>query len=71
MVTASPTNLEIMDKNGHKGNGIQQMAAHFNIPIEDTVAIGDNFNDVPMLEVAGLSVAMGNAEEDVKSYVML
>ena len=45
--------------------------AHFNIPIEDTVAIGDNFNDVPMLEVAGLSVAMGNAEEDVKSYVML
>ena len=27
MVTASaPTNLEIMDKNGHKGNGIQQMA---------------------------------------------
>ena len=47
------------------------MAAHFNIPIEDTVAIGDNFNDVPMLEVAGLSVAMGNAEEDVKSYVML
>ena len=55
-----------MDKNGHKGNGIQQMA-HFNIPIEDTVAIGDNFNDVPMLEVAGLSVAMGNAEEDVKA----
>ncbi|MEC2524220.1 HAD-IIB family hydrolase, partial [Bacillus thuringiensis] len=67
MVTASaPTILEIMDKNGHKGNGLQQMAAHFNIPIEDTVAIGDNFNDVPMLEVAGLSVAMGNAEEDVK-----
>lgn len=67
MVTASaPTNLEIMDKNGHKGNGLKQMAAHFNIPIEDTVAIGDNFNDVPMLEAAGLSVAMGNAEEDVK-----
>ena len=68
MVTASaPTNLEIMDKNGHKGNGLKQMAAHFNIPIEDTVAIGDNFNDVPMLEAAGLSVAMGNAKEDVKT----
>ena len=36
-----------------KGNGLKQMAAHFNIPIEDTVAIGDNFNDVPMLEAAG------------------
>ncbi|EEL52445.1 Cof-type HAD-IIB family hydrolase [Bacillus cereus] len=67
MVTASaPTNLEIMDKHGHKGNGLQEMASYFNIPIQDTIAIGDNFNDVPMLEVAGLSVAMGNAEEDVK-----
>ncbi|MGQ0513148.1 Cof-type HAD-IIB family hydrolase, partial [Bacillus sp. D-CC] len=66
-VTASaPTNVEIMDKHGHKGNGLQEMAAYFNIPIEDTIAIGDNFNDVPMLQVAGLSVAMGNAEEDVK-----
>ncbi|AWC31262.1 HAD family phosphatase [Bacillus cytotoxicus] len=67
MVTASaPTNLEIMDKDGHKGNGLREMAAHFNIPLRDTVAIGDNFNDVPMLEIAGLSVAMRNAEEDVK-----
>ena len=67
-VTASaPTNVEIMDKHGHKGNGLQEMAAYFNIPIEDTIAIGDNFNDVPMLQVAGLSVAMGNAEEDVKT----
>ena len=54
-----------------KETGYSRWLTHFNIPIEDTVAIGDNFNDVPMLEVAGLSVAMGNAEEDVKSYVML
>ncbi|MGG2094098.1 Cof-type HAD-IIB family hydrolase [Bacillus sp. S13(2024)] len=67
MVTASaPTNLEIMDEHGHKGNGLQEMAKHFHIPLQDTVAIGDNFNDVPMLEVAGLSIAMGNAEHDVK-----
>jgi Cof subfamily protein (haloacid dehalogenase superfamily) len=67
MVTASaPTNLEIMDKHGHKGNGLQEMAKHFHIPLQDTVAIGDNFNDVPMLKVAGLSIAMGNAEPDVK-----
>ncbi|MDM5153036.1 Cof-type HAD-IIB family hydrolase [Bacillus sp. DX1.1] len=67
MVTASaPTNLEIMDQHGHKGNGLQEMASYFDIPMQDTIAIGDNFNDVPMLEVAGLSVAMGNAEEDVK-----
>ncbi|HDX9578648.1 TPA: HAD family phosphatase [Bacillus pseudomycoides] len=67
MVTASaPTNLEIMDKHGHKGTGLQEMAKYFHIPLQDTIAIGDNFNDVPMLEVAGLSIAMGNAEDDVK-----
>lgn len=67
MVTASaPTNLEVMNKHGHKGNGLREMAHYFNIPMEHTIAVGDNFNDVPMLEVAGLSVAMGNAEEEVK-----
>lgn len=67
-VTASgPDNLEIMDKNGHKGNGLKALADSFHIPMEDTIAIGDNFNDVSMLEAAGFSIAMGNAEEKVKS----
>jgi len=66
ITTSGPFNIEIMDTNGHKGNGIRVMAEYFNIPIEDTVAIGDNFNDVPMLETAGLSVAMGNADPTVK-----
>ncbi|MBR2286896.1 MAG: HAD hydrolase family protein, partial [Clostridia bacterium] len=34
------------------------------IPMEHVMAIGDNANDVPMLERAGISVAMGNATED-------
>jgi Cof subfamily protein (haloacid dehalogenase superfamily) len=66
ITTSGPFNIEIMDTNGHKGNGIKVMAEYYNIPIENTVAIGDNFNDVPMLEVAGLSVAMGNADPSVK-----
>lgn len=66
ITTSGPFNIEIMDTNGHKGNGVQVMAEYYNIPIENTVAIGDNFNDVPMLEVAGLSVAMGNADPAVK-----
>ena len=59
-------NVEISDVAGHKGTGIIAVANHFNIPIENTVAIGDNFNDLGMLEVAGFSVAMGNAEEEIK-----
>ncbi len=66
ITTSGPFNIEIMDTNGHKGNGIRVMAEYFNIPIEDTVAIGDNFNDIPMLEAAGLSVAMGNGDPAIK-----
>jgi hypothetical protein len=55
-----------MDEKGNKGYGLKAVAKHYNIPLEQTIAIGDNFNDVPMLEAAGLSVAMGNAEPEVK-----
>ena len=67
MYTSSfPHNIEITDVNGHKGTGITAVANHFNIPLVDTVAMGDNFNDIGMLNVAGFAVAMGNAEAEIK-----
>jgi Cof subfamily protein (haloacid dehalogenase superfamily) len=67
MVTSSLwNNVEIMDKDGHKGNGIKAVAKHYNIPIEDTIAMGDNYNDVGMLDVAGFSIVMENGEQDLK-----
>ncbi|WP_394121238.1 Cof-type HAD-IIB family hydrolase [Planococcus donghaensis] len=66
ITSSSPLNIEVMDQYGNKGNALKRVAAHYNIPLHDTVAIGDNFNDIPMLKVAGLSVAMGNAEPEVK-----
>lgn len=68
IASSSPFNLEITHMNGHKGNGLIAMARYFHIPLEDTIAIGDERNDIPMFKAAGLSVAMGNAEEEVKSY---
>lgn len=49
-----------------KGNGLSDLARILNIDIKDTIAVGDNYNDMAMLKVAGLSVAAGNAVEDVK-----
>ncbi|WP_298831296.1 Cof-type HAD-IIB family hydrolase [uncultured Planococcus sp.] len=66
ITSSSPLNIEVMDQHGNKGSALKRVAEHYNIPLDDTVAIGDNFNDIPMLEVAGLSVAMGNAEPQVK-----
>jgi len=66
ITTSSPFNLEVMNIKGNKGNGLKVMAEYFGIPLEDTVAIGDQFNDIPMFKVAGLAIAMGNAEKEVK-----
>ena len=59
-------NVELSDALGHKGTGLVAMAKHFNIPMEDTIAIGDHYNDMGMLQVAGLAIAMGNAEAEIK-----
>jgi hypothetical protein len=42
------------------------LAKILGIDIKDTIAVGDNYNDMSMLKVAGLSVAAGNAIEDIK-----
>lgn len=66
-VTASfPNNIEINHKDAQKGNAVKLMAKERGISLEDVMTIGDNFNDVSMLKIAGVSFAMGNAEEEVK-----
>lgn len=59
-------NVELSDARAHKGTGLEAIAKYFNIPMSDTVAMGDNYNDSGMIEAAGLSVAMGNAEDGIK-----
>ncbi|TCP30590.1 hypothetical protein EV207_105119 [Scopulibacillus darangshiensis] len=59
-------NLEINHIDAQKGYGLMAMANHLGISMEQTAAIGDNFNDVSMFQKAGLSVAMGNGEKDIK-----
>ena len=44
----------------------EKLALFFGVDLSECIAVGDNYNDLPMLEVAGLSVAAGNAVEDVK-----
>lgn len=60
------TKLEIAHKEVSKGNALAYMANHLKIPMEDTVAIGDNLNDLSMFEVAGMGIAMGNAVDELK-----
>ncbi len=50
-----------------KGTGLCELAKILNIDIKDTIAIGDNYNDLPMIERAGLGVCCKNGEDGVKA----
>jgi Cof subfamily protein (haloacid dehalogenase superfamily) len=51
---------------GTKGTALEWMAAHYGITMAETVCVGDWLNDLPMLECAGRSFAMGQAPDEVK-----
>ncbi len=62
----SPFGIDIISKIGGKVSGIQKMLELYGISREETIAFGDGENDIEMLEFAGIGVAMGNAEPEVK-----
>lgn len=51
-----------------KARGMKILCDFYNIDIKDVIAIGDEMNDIDMLQEAGLGIAMGNAQEKVKEY---
>lgn len=54
--------VEIVNKNYSKGTAVECLAAYYRVPIEKTIAIGDQRNDIPMIEKAGLGIAVKNAD---------
>lgn len=63
---SQPVYLDVTAMLANKGEALKTLAAHLGVPLEQTVAIGDGGNDPAMFHVAGLSIAMGQAEEAVK-----
>lgn len=63
------TYLEIMDGAISKSGSVKYLCKSFDIPLEETVSFGDNFNDIDMLLATGTCFAMGNAPEEVKRQV--
>lgn len=66
VVKSCPIFLEVMHGGASKANAMASLCRAMDISLEETVAFGDNYNDVDMLEAAGLGVAMGNAPEEVR-----
>ncbi len=53
---------EVVPVGCSKASGMEFLMEHFQIPLEDTIAIGDSTNDMPMLTFAGLSIAMKESD---------
>lgn len=65
--SSSRGNIEITHSDAQKGIALNTIAERLNIDMENVMAIGDNMNDVSMLERVGYSVAMENAAPEVKA----
>ena len=50
-----------------KGIALEKLAETLGVELNETMAIGDNLNDISMLKRVGTSVAMGNATSEVKA----
>ena len=65
--SSSRGNLEITHSDAQKGIALSTIAKQLGIDLKDVMALGDNLNDVSMLERVGYSVAMDNAAPEVKT----
>ena len=66
VTTSIVNNIEINSREATKGIALRKLAEYLDIPVAQTMAFGDDTNDITMLEEAGIGVAMGNAYEEVK-----
>jgi Cof subfamily protein (haloacid dehalogenase superfamily) len=64
---SQPKYVEAMHPDASKTNAMRFIMDMYGINQNETIAIGDNYNDVGMIEFAGMGVAMGNAPADIQS----
>ena len=63
---SEPFFIELMPKGIDKASSIDRMLSTVGMTRENTICCGDGFNDMTMIEYAGVGVAMANAQEKVK-----
>ncbi|MBE5254331.1 sugar-phosphatase [Mixta mediterraneensis] len=67
VLKSAPYYLKILDRRVNKGQGVKMLAEKLGLRPDEVMAIGDQENDLAMIEYASTGVAMGNAIESVKN----
>jgi Cof subfamily protein (haloacid dehalogenase superfamily) len=62
---SQPEFVEVIDAGVDKGHALRAVAKYYGVDLADTMAIGDSWNDVPLLTSAGFGVAMGTAPPEL------
>jgi len=65
-VMTNDTYFEMMPKGVTKGKSLYKLSEITGIPVKNTIAIGDYYNDIEILQNAGLSVCVDNAPDEIK-----
>lgn len=60
--------LEILHYDVNKGTALEFIAGHMGLSSENIMAVGDNYNDIEMIKWAGVGVAVGHAEPELKKF---
>lgn len=68
---SQPYYLDVTHPQANKGAAVHALAKLLQVPIGEVAVIGDSNNDISMFEQGGLSIAMGNASDRVKSKARL
>lgn len=58
--------VEVINAKNSKGTAVEFLADYYGVPLEKTIGMGDQWNDIPMIEKAGLGIAVKNADERLK-----
>ncbi|KAL8226803.1 hypothetical protein R6Q57_016635 [Mikania cordata] len=67
VVQAQPDMLEIVPPGSSKGSGVKMLLDHFGVTANEVMAIGDGENDIEMIELASLGIALSNGSEKTKA----
>ena len=63
--------VEVINANYSKGTAVAFLADYYGVPLEKTIAVGDQLNDIPMIKQAGLGIAVKNADERLKKQAVV
>ena len=59
--------INVVSPKVSKGKALEELCAFYRVPLAQVVAVGDGINDLTLLKMAGLAVAMGNSVDELKS----